>query len=70
MLNDAVVERSIGNSNFHLISSPVDAVTFGDVFFLLTGLKYGHANMMNLQATGLIVLSPITSTLARVTQYR
>ncbi|MBK6965954.1 MAG: T9SS type A sorting domain-containing protein [Bacteroidales bacterium] len=32
VLNDAVVERSIVNSNFHLISSPVDAVTFGDVF--------------------------------------
>jgi hypothetical protein len=27
-----VVERSIVNSNFHLISSPVDDVTFGDVF--------------------------------------
>jgi hypothetical protein len=32
VVNDAVVERSIVNSNFHLISSPVDAVTFGDVF--------------------------------------
>jgi hypothetical protein len=30
--NDAVVKRTIENSNFHLISSPVDAVTFGDVF--------------------------------------
>ncbi|MHC1775333.1 MAG: T9SS type A sorting domain-containing protein [Lentimicrobium sp.] len=32
VLNDAVVERTIVNSNFHLISSPVDDVTFGDVF--------------------------------------
>ena len=30
--NDAVVERTIQNSNFHLISSPVDAVNFGQVF--------------------------------------
>ena len=30
--NDAVVERTIENSNFHLISSPVDAVNFGEVF--------------------------------------
>ncbi|MBV2247461.1 MAG: T9SS type A sorting domain-containing protein [Lentimicrobium sp.] len=30
--SDVVVERSISNSNFHLIGSPVDDVTFGDVF--------------------------------------
>ncbi|MHC1774631.1 MAG: T9SS type A sorting domain-containing protein [Lentimicrobium sp.] len=30
--SDVVVERTILNSNFHLISSPVDDVTFGDVF--------------------------------------
>ncbi|MHC1774642.1 MAG: T9SS type A sorting domain-containing protein [Lentimicrobium sp.] len=32
VLNPAVVERTILNSNFHLISSPVDAITFGEVF--------------------------------------
>jgi len=30
--SDAVVERTISNSFFHLIGSPVDDVTFGDVF--------------------------------------
>ncbi|MBK6965959.1 MAG: T9SS type A sorting domain-containing protein [Bacteroidales bacterium] len=32
VLSHTVVERTIQNSNFHLISSPVDDVTFGDVF--------------------------------------
>ncbi|GAB1403086.1 hypothetical protein MASR1M74_02640 [Lentimicrobium sp.] len=30
--SDVIVERTISNSNFHLIGSPVNDVTFGDVF--------------------------------------